>query len=138
MAKSTYVFNDITLYIVIIVILLISIFMLSYYINGNSMLENFAQYKNKGYLIEYFYMKGCYYCDNFDRLGIWDELKQTYRPYIGFYKYDKSTQAGLVGRYRLDGYPTIIISKNGQKVDTYNGRFESKADIEKLIKKYII
>jgi thioredoxin-related protein len=127
--------------IIAILFLLIVIFISTYYINGYSMLENFAENRSrsshKGNIIEYYYNNNCPYCDQFDRSKIWDELKTKHMAWIYFDKYNKNSQSAKVSKYRIDSFPTIIITKNGNKVDTYPGRFHDKDALETFIKRYI-
>ena len=138
MAKSTYAFYDMSYLIIAIVFLLIVIFVSTYYINGNSMLENFrSRRSHKGYRIEYYYNNNCHYCNDFDSLGIWEELKRKHMAWIYFDKYNENSQRAKVRRYGITGFPTIIITKNGNLVEKYRGRFEDKDALENFIKKYI-
>ena len=100
-SKSTYAFNDITLLIVLIVVLLISIFMLSYYINGNSLMENFTGNTTGNKSIEYYYMNGCSHCEKFNDSGIWEELKVTFGTNIKFNKYENKEHPDRVERYKI-------------------------------------
>jgi len=131
MAKSTYAYNDITILIVIVVFLLISIFVLSYYINNNS-IENFTGNKS----IEYYYMNGCSHCEKFNVSGIWEELKNTYGKNIEFNKYENREHPDRVAKYNITGFPTIIITNNGNIIEEYVGN-RSKEDLEKFIKRNI-
>jgi hypothetical protein len=131
-SKSTYAFNDITLLIVIIVVLLISIFMLSYYINGNSLMENFTGNKS----IEYYYMNGCSHCTTFNDSGIWEELKVTFGTNIQFNKYENKEHSDRVERYKITGFPTIIITNNGDIAEEYKGN-RTKQDLENFIRRNI-
>jgi hypothetical protein len=134
MAKSTYAFYDMSYLIIVIVFLLIVIFASTYYINGNSMLENFVA--NKNYSIEYYYMKGCSHCEKFNNTGIWEELEKTYGKSIKFNKYENRENPDKVKKYDITGFPTIIIISNEKIVEEYNGN-RSKDDLEKFIKRYI-
>jgi len=132
MAKSTYAYNDITILIVIVVFLLISIFVLSYYINNNNSIENFTGNKS----IEYYYMNGCSHCEKFNVSGIWEELKNTYGKNIEFNKYENREHPDRVAKYNITGFPTIIITNNGNIIEEYVGN-RSKEDLEKFIKRNI-
>jgi thioredoxin-like negative regulator of GroEL len=135
-SKSTYVFNDITLLIVIIVVLVISIFMLSYYITGNSLMENFTGNMIGNKSIEYYYMNGCSHCETFNKSGIWKELEEKYGANIKFNKYENKQHSDRVKKYDITGFPTIIIISNEKVVEEYNGN-RSKEDLEKFIRRNI-
>jgi len=135
-SKSTYAFNDVTLLIVIIVVLLISIFMLSYYINGNSLMENFTGNTTGNKSIEYYYMNGCSHCEKFNDSGIWEELKVTFGTNIKFNKYENKEHPDRVERYKITGFPTIIITNNGDIAEEYKGN-RTKQDLENFIRRNI-
>lgn len=135
-SKSTYAFNDVTLLIVIIVVLLISIFMLSYYINGNSLMENFTGNTTRNKSIEYYYMNGCSHCEKFNDSGIWEELKVTFGTNIKFNKYENKEHPDRVERYKITGFPTIIITNNGDIAEEYKGN-RTKQDLENFIRRNI-
>jgi hypothetical protein len=135
-SKSTYAFNDITLLIVLIVVLLISIFMLSYYINGNSLMENFTGNTTGNKSIEYYYMNGCSHCEKFNDSGIWEELKVTFGTNIKFNKYENKEHPDRVERYKITGFPTIIITNNGDIAEEYKGN-RTKQDLENFIRRNI-
>jgi hypothetical protein len=135
-SKSTYAFNDITLLIVIIVVLLISIFMLSYYINGNSLMENFTGNTTGNKSIEYYYMNGCSHCTTFNDSGIWEELKVTFGTNIQFNKYENKEHSDRVERYKITGFPTIIITNNGDIAEEYKDN-RTKQDLENFIRRNI-
>jgi thioredoxin-related protein len=135
-SKSTYAFNDVTLLIVIIVVLLISIFALSYYINGNSLMENFTGNTTGNKSIEYYYMNGCSHCEKFNDSGIWEELKVTFGTNIKFNKYENKEHPDRVERYKITGFPTIIITNNGDIAEEYKGN-RTKQDLENFIRRNI-
>ena len=135
-SKSTYAFNDVTLLIVIIVVLLISIFALSYYINGNSLMENFSGNTTGNKSIEYYYMNGCSHCEKFNDSGIWEELKVTFGTNIKFNKYENKEHPDRVERYKITGFPTIIITNNGDIAEEYKGN-RTKQDLENFIRRNI-
>jgi hypothetical protein len=135
-SKSTYAFNDITLLIVIIVVLLISIFMISYYISGNSLMENFTGNTTGNKSIEYYYMEGCSHCEKFNDSGIWEELKETFGTKLKFNKYEHKEHFDRVARYKITGFPTIIITNNSDIYEEYKGN-RTKEDLEKFIRRYI-
>ena len=135
-SKSTYAFNDVTLLIVIIVVLLISIFALSYYINGNSLMENFTGNTTRNKSIEYYYMNGCSHCEKFNDSGIWEELKVTFGTNIKFNKYENKEHPDRVERYKITGFPTIIITNNGDIAEEYKGN-RTKQDLENFIRRNI-
>lgn len=135
-SKSTYAFNDITLLIVIIVVLLISIFMLSYYINGNSLMENFTGNTTENKSIEYYYMNGCSHCTTFNDSGIWEELKEKFGKNIKFNKFENKDHSDRIERFEITGFPTLIITNNGNIGEVYKGN-RSKEDLEKFIRRNI-
>jgi len=122
--------------IVIIVVLLISIFALSYYINGNSLMENFTGNTTGNKSIEYYYMNGCSHCEKFNDSGIWEELKVTFGTNIKFNKYENKEHPDRVERYKITGFPTIIITNNGDIAEEYKGN-RTKQDLENFIRRNI-
>lgn len=135
-SKSTYAFNDVTLLIVIIVVLLVSIFMLSYYINGNSLMENFTGNMTGNKSIEYYYMNGCSHCETFNESGIWEQLKEKYGANMKFNKYENKEHPDRVKQYKITGFPTIIITNNGNIVEEYKGN-RTKEDLKEFIMRNI-
>jgi hypothetical protein len=139
-AKSTYVFNDITLLIVIIVVLLIVIFVSTYYINGNSMLENFARPSGSNgsgtWAVEYYYSNDCSSCNRFDNTGNWEALKSKYNNKFRFDKFLNTSTNGSnnVKRYNITSYPAIVISRNQYAKVRYFGSLEDRNALENFIK----
>lgn len=124
--------SDIINMVLIVVFLLIAIVVL-YYINGTKLLETFY---SKKYAIEYYYMEGCGHCVRFNESGVWEDLKNTYENKIEFKKYNNRDAIDKINKYGITGFPTIIITENGNKKEEYNGN-RGKADLEIFIKKYL-
>ena len=87
--------------------------------------------KNKPFMeLLYFYMEGCGYCKKFN--PIWENLKMSIKD-INLVKINGPKNKNLTQRYKVRGYPTIILIKDKFKI-VYQG----KRDIESLINFYKI
>jgi hypothetical protein len=144
MAKSTYAFYDMSYLIIAIVFLLIVIFVSTYYINGNSMLENFArptQGWNAGgtWAVEYYYSNNCSSCRTFDNTGNWEALKSKYSNKFRFDKFLNTSSNGkiLVKKYNITAFPTIIITWNQNPKGRITGNLPNINALENFIKEFI-
>ena len=57
-------------------------------------------------------MDGCGWCDKFN--PTWDLLVKDYKKYVDMMKYEMNdaTRFGMIQRYNIKSYPTIILVKN--------------------------
>lgn len=132
MARRSFYDNDMFSLIIAVVILIIIIVIL-YYFDGKSILETFTS--EKRYNLEYYYMDGCSHCVNFNKTGIFEDLKKKYEHKCEFNKYNNDNR-DRIEKYNISGFPTIIITQNNKLVAEYDGNRE-KDDLEKFIKLYI-
>ena len=55
--------------------------------------------------VYYFYMKGCSYCREFNK--IWSKLKKKEKD-VKFIKYNKDNKSELVEKFGIETYPAIV------------------------------
>ena len=123
--------NMITM-VVVIVFLLLAIFIMYYF--NKTIMEKFSE--NSNYVLEYYYMDECGHCISFNESGVWDQLKNQYGNSITFKKYNNNEERAKIEKYKITGFPTIIVTKNDEKIKEYKGD-RSKEDLEKFIVSYI-
>lgn len=121
-----------TIYIISIIIFII-ICVIILYLNRNILLgwkENFSN----NIKIEYYSLSTCPHCIEFN--PIWDKFSKENKNTIK-YVIDKTDVNDKLEKYNINGFPTIIVTKNGEKIDeleerTYDGLKElyKKNDIK--------
>ena len=62
----------------------------------------------------YFYMNGCGHCKTFS--PVWDEFVNNYTGTLKLNKYETKEAGGLIQKYGIQGFPTVIlIDEQGNK-----------------------
>jgi thiol-disulfide isomerase/thioredoxin len=122
------------IYILLIFLLIISLFIIIN-INFSSKIEMFSNES----IIEYYGLSTCPHCVDFD--PDWVKFtssitnKNQYIKYIIDKEKDKNVQTKL-DKYDISSFPTIIITKNGKKIDELEER--TCESFVKLCKKHKI
>ena len=76
----------------------------------------------------YFHMDGCGFCNKFE--PIWENLKKKLKG-INLVKINGPKNKNLARKFKVSGYPTIILIKG-----KYNIVYQGKRDVNSLIKFY--
>ena len=122
-AKKSFFGSDIFIMISIIFFLLLAIAVLFAY-NKNKIMETFmGESADKKYRMEYYYMDGCGHCEDFSKSGVWDKLNSEYGNKLDFKKYNMKDCKDRLDKYKISGYPTIIIvdmTDSEKKEEEYN------------------
>ena len=122
-AKKSFFGSDIFIMISIILFLLLAIAVLFAY-NKNKIMETFmGESADKKYRMEYYYMDGCGHCDDFSKSGVWEKLNSEYGNKLDFKKYNMKDCKDRLDKYKISGYPTIIIvdmTDSEKKEEEYN------------------
>lgn len=84
--------------------------------------EQFTAEGGQQKALVYLHMDGCKYCQRFD--PVWKDLKSKHQDELtamGVDLKDHEAKSAEAQRLDPDGYPTILFSKNGEKVATFQG-----------------
>lgn len=81
-------------------------------------LQNNANYKP--FPVIWYTMKGCHFCDEFEKSGVWDKLKAEYGDSLIFKKIYREDAPNYIS-----SFPTFIAEIDTQKL-TYNGERNHK------------
>jgi len=88
--------------------------------------------KNKKVLV-LFYMPGCPHCDKIkpkEGGGAWDKASEKMGDKMVAIDVSDSSSPGvkaLTEKFKIDGYPTILVLDNGEKSATYDGERTEEA-----------
>jgi thioredoxin 1 len=63
--------------------------------------------------------KWCIHCTSFK--PIWEELVELFNNKFYFIIYDADTDKKNIQKYKVNGFPTILIEKNNEVINTYIG-----------------
>jgi len=86
--------------------------------NGSNSQEGFSN--DEKYALVYIHMDGCSYCRKFD--PTWKELKKDHVKHfksIGVDMKDYESKSEEAALLKPNGYPTILLTKDGKKVATF-------------------
>ncbi|WDV46921.1 thioredoxin domain-containing protein [Clostridiaceae bacterium M8S5] len=89
----------------------------------------------EGYVLVDFWSEGCEPCKAL--LPSIEELAGKYEGSLKFCKLDITKARRLAIKQKVLGLPTIVIYKDGQKVDELTKDDATETNIEAMIKKYI-
>ena len=119
--------NVISVIVVSIIILFIIL-----YLNSNLILNylNKKEDFNDKIKIEYYSLSTCPHCVEFN--PIWDKFSKENKNTVK-YVIDKTDVNDKLEKYNIDGFPTIIVTKNGEKIDELEER--TYEGLKELIKK---
>jgi thiol-disulfide isomerase/thioredoxin len=119
--------NVISVIVVSIIILFIIL-----YLNSNLILNylNKKEDFNDKIKIEYYSLSTCPHCVEFN--PIWDKFSKENKNTVK-YVIDKTDVNDKLDKYNIDGFPTIIVTKNGEKIDELEER--TYEGLKELIKK---
>jgi len=104
-------------------------------INDNSEItkEKFIKLlKSKKTFLCYYYWKNCGHCMHFN--PIWNKLVQNYDDKVTFAKIELECMKSLPQSYMVNGFPTIILFKNGDKFKEFQKSRDEK-NLHNFIKK---
>ncbi len=93
--------------------------------------ENFDKEIETGLRLIEFYATWCSYCMK-QRI----ELQELENSEIRIGIVDGDESPNIVNRYQIDGYPTFILFKNGEKIVQFSG-FHKKSELLNRIMKYV-
>lgn len=114
-----------------LLIALAVIFLLRYLVNElmggaylqSSMLEGFS---GQGKEFTLFYWKDCGHCKNM--MPEWDKfMKSNNNQGVKVNKIEKDENPGLMDKMGVSGFPTILLTKNGEVVKPYEGERTAEA-----------
>ena len=91
---------------------------------------------NDGCVVTYFHMDGCPHCENFN--PEWDKFAAHCEGIENCHAKKVNAKSGdpTIQSYNVQGYPTVVCSKGGKKVDTYDGE-RTKDGLVDWIKKHL-
>ncbi|MBO6257152.1 thioredoxin family protein [bacterium] len=93
--------------------------------------KNFDKEIETGLKVVEFYATWCSYCMK-QRMELQEFEKSQIR--IGIIDGDESPD--IISRYKISGYPTFIIFKDGNKIDEFSG-FHTKSELLNRLMKYV-
>ncbi len=96
--------------------------------NINQWIDYVGAYKGKCKAsLYYFWMEGCRYCTDFNK--IWDDLSNKYNDKLFMEKYEmnEANKFGMLKKYSIKSYPTIILIKDGIPI-----KFNKDRNIENI------
>lgn len=93
--------------------------------------QNFDKEIESGLKLIEFYATWCTYCTK-QRIELQELEDSDIR--IGIVDGDESPN--IISRYKIDGYPTFILFKNGEKIAQFSG-FHRKSELLDRIMKYV-
>jgi hypothetical protein len=99
--------------IVIITIIILGLF------NYNKISENFQS--DKSYTLEYYYMDGCGHCIDFNKSKIWEKLEAENWENVTLKKYNRLEKMDRIKKFNITGFPSIILVKDDELIESYNG-----------------
>lgn len=91
--------------------------------------KNFDKEIESGLKLIEFYATWCTYCTK-QRIELQELEDSDIR--IGIVDGDESPN--IIGRYKIDGYPTFILFKNGEKIAQFSGLHKKSELIDKVMK----
>jgi thiol-disulfide isomerase/thioredoxin len=85
---------------------------------------SYTAYNSEGFQLtpvkaHYYYMDGCGHCKDFS--PIWDEFTQSYKGKVQFQKINMKDAEEDVKKYKVEGFPTVVVIDSNDKFEHYNG-----------------
>ena len=87
--------------------------------NYNKIAEKFSSHKK--YTLEYYYMDGCGHCTDFNKSKVWEKLEAENWENLTLKKYNRLEKMDRIEKFNITGFPSIILVKNDELVENYNG-----------------
>jgi predicted bacteriocin transport accessory protein len=97
--------------------------------------QRFENILTKGTIVCYYHWKLCGHCSAFSPL--WKKVIQQYKDKVFFVNIELEGMNGLDRQHRVQGFPTIIIYKNGKKSKEFNGE-RTAENLNTFIKENVI
>jgi thioredoxin-like negative regulator of GroEL len=97
-----------------------------------------TKFKNilkKGTVVSYYHWKLCGHCKAFAPL--WKKITRQYKDKILFANIELEGMKGIDEYYKVQGFPSIIIYKNGKKKKEFTGERTAER-LDAFLKKYVI
>jgi thiol-disulfide isomerase/thioredoxin len=116
------------LIIFLVFFITIIVYILSYLFTKTSLQANFTN--NEKIKIEYYSLSTCPHCVEFN--PIWDKFSKENKNTVK-YVIDKNDVNDKLEKYDIHGFPTVIVIKNGKKIDELEER--SYEGLKELYKK---
>ncbi len=91
--------------------------------------ENFDKEIENGLKVIEFYTTWCSYCMK-QRI----ELQEFENSQIKIGIVDGDESPNIINRYKIQGYPTFIVFKNGEKIDEFSGLHNKSQLLNQLVK----
>ena len=91
--------------------------------------------KSKKTFLCYYYWKNCGHCIQFTPL--WNKFVQSYKDRITFVKLELECMKYLPQEFMVNGFPTIILFKNGAKYKEFQQRRDEK-NLHNFIKTHVL
>ena len=91
--------------------------------------KNFDEYTKSGLKVVEFFAEWCGYCKR--QKPILEEMEK-----VNIGQIDAEKSPSIARKFNVNGFPTMIIMKNGNEVDRLVG-FHSKYDIMNVVMKYL-
>ena len=92
------------------------IFIMSLFNGEPSPQEGFSSSPAK---VNYYYMDGCGHCEKFS--PVWDEFTKSYNGSTQLKKINMKDAGNDLEKYKVDGFPTVVIIDENGKHEHYNG-----------------
>lgn len=106
------------LYITIIG-LVISVFNWFQWTIGQQSMYGLEPFTGQGKEFTLFYWKDCGHCKKM--MPAWNQLMSNYKGPIKVTKLEKDEKPGVMNKFGIQGFPTIMLLNNGKKVKDYEG-----------------
>jgi len=115
MKKNGYMNEILAIMTIVIIIAIIALGGFNY----KKIAEKFNS--DKKYTLEYYYMDGCGHCVDFNKSKIWEKLEAENWENVTLKKYNRLEKMDRIERFNITGFPSIILVKNEELVENYNG-----------------
>jgi hypothetical protein len=115
MKKNEYMSEILAIMTIFIIIAIIALGGFNY----KKIAEKFNS--DKKYTLEYYYMDGCGHCIDFNKSKIWEKLEAENWENVTLKKYNRLEKMDRIERFNITGFPSIILVKNEELVEHYNG-----------------
>lgn len=82
--------------------------------------ENFMNHEGKPFALVYLRMNGCKFCERFD--PVWKQLNSDHSEDLsdmGVYLKDVESKSAEAQRLDADSFPTIVLTRDGEKIATF-------------------
>jgi len=97
--------------------------------------KKFDNLLKKGTVVSYYHWNLCGHCKAFAPL--WKKIVQQYKDKILFANIELEGMKGMQETYKVQGFPTILVYKNGRKKKEFTGE-RTAEKLDTFLKKYVL